>query len=202
VDLALEAFRGAFDQVPPQHSAKKVGGRRAYDLARRDRPVELAPVRVVVHELQRLDGPREGIVRLRVRAGSGFYVRALARDLGERLGCGAHLAALRRVASGTFDVADAIPLEDAERLGPELASRVIPPAEALADVRAVTVTAAGAVRVRHGNLVGPEYLSGAGAAAAAVEAPGGLLRVLGPDGALLALARPEGGALHPTLVLG
>src|SRR5262245_24831903 len=101
IERALEEFRGTFAQRPPSHSAKKIGGRKAYDMARRRQPVDLKPVEVTVRDLE-CTGREEDRLSIRVSATSGFYVRALARDLGERLGCGAHLMALRRTASGIF----------------------------------------------------------------------------------------------------
>jgi tRNA pseudouridine55 synthase len=198
VDTALNAFRGTFAQRPPSHSAKKVGGRKAYDLARRQEPVVLEPVDVTVSALERTgrDGPR---VSLRIEATSGFYVRALARDLGQRLGCGAHLEALRRARSEPFDVADALPLEDAERLGPALAERLITPAAALPSLPAVEVTAAGLKRAVHGNSLGPEHLAKGWLPPATSRAP---VRVLDAHGRLVALAQSRGGALHPVVVLG
>jgi tRNA pseudouridine55 synthase len=198
IDTALEAFRGTFQQVPPRHSAKKVAGRKAYELARRAQPVELAPVAVTVTALERLsfDG---AFLQIRVSAGSGFYVRALARDLGERLGCGAHLHALRRTRSGGFDIGQAIPLADAERLGTDLESRLIPAAEALPHLPSVTMTATGLTRAMHGNPVGPADLEGRWVPPATT---GGPVRLLAGDGRLVALAHSRGGALHPITVLG
>jgi tRNA pseudouridine55 synthase len=199
LDAALERFRGTFDQVPPNHSAKRVGGERAYDLARQARPVELKPVSVTVHALERT-GRAADLVDVRVTASSGFYVRSLARDLGRALGCGAHLASLRRTHSGSFDVARALPLEEAEGLGPGLAARLLSPAEALPELAAVTLTEAGLKRALHGNPVGPEHL-----AERRVPPPVGLkgpVRVLSSDGRLVALAQSRGGALHPVVVLG
>ncbi|MGE5834225.1 MAG: tRNA pseudouridine(55) synthase TruB, partial [Acidobacteriota bacterium] len=100
---AATAFRGTFDQLPPTHSAKRLGGHKAYDLARHAAPVELRPVPVTVHHLD-ITGRERELVHVRVTASAGFYVRALARDLGSALGCGAHLLALRRTRSGGFDV--------------------------------------------------------------------------------------------------
>jgi tRNA pseudouridine55 synthase len=198
VDAALDAFRGTFLQIPPRHSAKKVAGRKAYELARRAQPVELAPVPVTVSALERLslDGAD---LRIRVSAGSGFYVRALARDLGDRLGCGAHLQALRRTRSGGFDVADAIPLDEAERLGRDLESRLIQAAEALPHLPAVRMTASGLTRAMHGNPLGPADLEGRWVPPAGA---GGPIRLLAGDGRLVALAHARGGALHPVTVLG
>lgn len=198
IEAALSRFRGTIAQVPPAHSAKKVGGERAYTLARRAAAVELRPVPVTIHALDLVERHGDDL-HVRVTAGSGFYVRSLARDLGEALGCGGHLAALRRTASGPFAVADAIGLGEAERLGRELASRVIPPAAALPDLEAVSLTETGCRRARHGNAVGPEDIVGTGVAVGRAQA---LVRLLSPEGHLLALARPQGGALHPVTVLG
>jgi tRNA pseudouridine55 synthase len=200
IDAALAAFRGTFAQQPPRHSAKKIAGQRAYDLARRDQVVELKAVPVTVRTLDRtsLAGARLG---LHLTATSGFYVRSLARDLGERLGCGAHLAGLRRTRVGPFTIDRALGLDEAERAGRDLASRVIPPADALPDWPRVAATEAGLARVRHGNPIGPEHVVGPWPAAG----PGGATakaRVVGPDGRLVAVADLRGGALHPAVVLG
>jgi tRNA pseudouridine55 synthase len=198
VEAALDAFRGTFEQLPPNHSAKKVGGKKAYELARREQPVELKPVEVTVRSLDEVS-VADGLVRLVVTATSGFYVRALARDLGRALGCGGHLEDLRRTGSGAFDVADAIALDEAERLGAGLAARLIAPAEALPDLTAITLNEGGLKRALHGNTLAPEHLSGRWVPAASAAGP---VRVLAPDGQLVALAWSRGGALHPVVVLG
>ena len=196
---AMEGFRGPLEQTPPSHSAKRVQGERAYELARRAEPVTLAPVVVTIHALEWVDRAGD-LLRLRVTASSGFYVRALARDLGAALGCGAHLAALRRTRSGGFDVADALPLDDAERLGKGLSARLIAPADALPELASVRVTEAGLKRVAHGNAVGPDHLEAHWVPTGpAARQP---VRVLAPDGHLVALAHARGGALHPVVVLG
>lgn len=198
IQAAIDRFRGEISQVPPRHSAKHVAGERAYALARRAEPVPLSPVRVVVRRVE-WQGRAGDLVRLAVTASSGFYVRALARDLGNALGCGAHLAALRRTRSGSFSVADAVPLEEAEALGEGVVQRLLAPADALPQLPAVTATDVGIRRVRHGNPVGPEHLaSGWSAGLSGAVA----IRVLGPDGHLVALAHARGGALHPAVVLG
>lgn len=101
VQQALQHFVGEIAQVPPAFSAIKVAGRRAYDLARRGREPELAPRRVVVHRIE-LRGYEWPELRLFVECGRGFYVRSLARDIGEALGSGAYLTALRRTFVGPF----------------------------------------------------------------------------------------------------
>jgi tRNA pseudouridine55 synthase len=198
VEAALAAFRGTFDQLPPSHSAKKVAGQKAYDLARREKPVDLAPAAVTVRALEVL-GHEADLMRIRVTATSGFYVRALARDLGTALGCGAHLHALRRTGSGAFDVAQAMPLEQAEALRQEVAGRLLSPLAALPDLAAVTLTETGLKRALHGNSLGPEHLEGRVVPAGVAARP---VRVVGPDGRLVALAHARGGALHPVVVLG
>jgi tRNA pseudouridine55 synthase len=195
---ALENFLGDFEQVPPAHSAKKVNGKRAYALARRAIQPALKPVVVTVRNLEWL-GRQDDVVRVRMTTGTGFYVRAFARDLGLRLGCGGHLQALRRVASSGFDLKDAIELAEAERMGREVARRVIAPADALPHLTAVRVTEAGLRRVTHGNSVGPEHLDGQSLMGTAQTAD---IRILAPDGHLVALARLKAGALHPVVVLG
>ena len=200
IDAALEAFTGTFDQLPPIHSAKKIAGHKAYDLARKDEAVTLKPVQVTVKALERVS--RSGdLVSVVVSATSGFYVRSLARDLGERLGCGAHLASLRRTRSGRFDLSMAIPLEVAERLGAAVAEHVIPPARALDDLAAVTLTGPGLRRAIHGNPLSPEHLRER--SIPVVEGSSAKrIRILSEDGRLVALANARGGTLHPVVVLG
>lgn len=113
IEEALAELRGPLDQVPPQFSAKKVGGVAMHRRARMGETVALEPRRVTVHELEltALDLPE---IRFRVRCSSGTYVRALGRDLGAALGVGAHLTALRRTAVGRFTVEDALALDALE----------------------------------------------------------------------------------------
>ena len=111
IDAALQEFRGVILQTPPAFSAKKVDGRRAYERARKRQPVALAPIPVTVSDLVRLRAADPGVVRVRLVVGSGFYVRSFAHDLGQRLGCGAYLAELRRIRVGRFGLAEAVPFE-------------------------------------------------------------------------------------------
>jgi tRNA pseudouridine55 synthase len=110
VEEAIQAFIGDIDQVPPIFSAAKVGGRRAYVLARRGRDVELEPrrVRIDAIAIRRYDYP---VLDVEIRCGKGTYIRSLARDLGERLGCGGYVQELRRTCIGPFDVHNAVPLD-------------------------------------------------------------------------------------------
>jgi len=125
VERAIPALTGEIDQVPPAYSAKRVGGRRAYALARAGAAVELAPSRVRVDRWELLDW-RGDACDVRITCGGGTYIRSLARDLGRRAGSAAHLTALRRTRSGAFDVRDAAPLDDVREgkapLGPVTAA--------------------------------------------------------------------------------
>ena len=112
---------------------------------------------VTLRELEWL-GRTGDIVSFRVVTTAGFYVRALARDLGVQLGCGAHLASLRRTASGAYTVGKALSLDQAEGLGPDVAEHLIAPADAVGHLPAVRATPSGVRRVTHGNPVGPEHL--------------------------------------------
>lgn len=186
-------FTGRIGQVPPSYSAVKVGGRRAYDLARRGEAVELAPRTVDVFDL-RLDWAGEGRLRMTVRCGPGTYVRSLARDLGRELGCGAHLAALRRMRSGRFRVEDAWELGALERLAAagRVAEGVLPADEGVMDWDAAVLAAAGAGAFVRGNA----YVAGRAARVARRT------RVYGIDGEFLGVgAVEEGGVVRPVKVL-
>jgi tRNA pseudouridine55 synthase len=196
VEAALERFRGTYHQTPPPFSAKKIGGVASYTLARRQQAVALAAVPVTVSELV-LVHYRDGLATVRVTASAGFYVRSLAHDLGVALGCGAHLARLRRTRAGAFTEGQAVALEAIEGEGPEAATRVIPMQELLPDVPAARLTERGASRAGHGNALRPEDLEGPVPALS-----GGRIRLLDPQGRLLGLAEPRpGGLLQPVVVL-
>lgn len=111
VRAALEKFRGEIEQIPPMYSAKKIGGQKLYQLARRGQEIERPPVKIRIHELE-LTAFAPDQISFRVRCSAGTYVRALAHDLGQALGCGAYLEELRRVASGDFRIAEAAKLAD------------------------------------------------------------------------------------------
>ncbi|MDE3168289.1 MAG: tRNA pseudouridine(55) synthase TruB [Acidobacteriota bacterium] len=148
----LERFRGEFLQTPPPVSAKKVEGKRAYELARKNIAVELEPARVHVYELAVLsvDGP---LVKLRAHCSGGTYMRSIAHDVGLAMGCGAHLAELRRIASGEFDLSRARTLEQLERLAAEerLVDAFVPAANLLPGMPSVFVDDLTARHVRNGR---------------------------------------------------
>ncbi len=148
---AAAAFVGEIEQVPPMHSALKREGRPLYEYARAGVTLERAPRRVVIHEIETLAfvGSRATI---RVRCGKGTYIRTLAADIGERLGCGAHLAGLRRERVGALSVADAITLEALEALEPAARRARLAPADALlADLPRVDLDAPAEARFLHGQ---------------------------------------------------
>ncbi len=125
IERAAAAFRGEFLQSPPPYSAKKVKGRKFYEMARRGETVPVAPKKVRVSRLTFGRSDEEGRLPFSISCSSGTYVRAIASELGEKLGSGAHLEALRRTRIGEFDVADAVPLETFEQMPVE--KRLRPP---------------------------------------------------------------------------
>lgn len=118
LDAALERFRGTFEQLPPPVSAKKINGTPAYKLARKNLPVELQPVTITVSSLEVL-GFNSKSISVRVVCSAGTYLRSIAHDLGQALGCGAFLERLRRIASGEFRIEQAHTLEELEQLAGE-----------------------------------------------------------------------------------
>ena len=110
LEEVLTRFRGEILQVPPMYSAIKVNGQKLYDLARKGREVERQPRPVTIHELTLLGMEADGI-RLRVRCSKGTYIRTLCKDIGQALGCGGCMAALRRVAAGEYTIGNSIPLQ-------------------------------------------------------------------------------------------
>ena len=152
LEAALEPFRGEIAQRPPAVSAKKVEGRRAYELARKNIAVELAPVQIHVYELTLL-GMSDHEARLRVHCSGGAYMRSIAHDLGQALGCGAHLTELRRLASGEFEIDQARTLEQLAALAAEgrLIDAFVPPEKLLPGFPNVYVDELTAAQVRNGR---------------------------------------------------
>lgn len=153
ITAALPAFVGDIQQVPPQFSAVKVEGERAYDLARAGEEMDLSARPLFVESLVMLARPDADTVELELVCGKGGYVRSIARDLGQALGCLGHVLWLRRVWSGPFEAEDGLSLEDIDRLArtPELDAKVLPLEVGLADLPELRATAEGAVRLKNGN---------------------------------------------------
>jgi tRNA pseudouridine55 synthase len=192
VVASLAGFLGTQPQRPPQYSAKHAGGERSYVKARRGELVELPDVSVTVRriEMVRFQAP---LVTFRAEVSAGTYVRALARDLGDRLGVGAHLTSLRREAIGSLRVEDSVPLD---QLSPDA---VISARSVLGDLPAVELDTAARLAVAHGRAV---VDSGAGALrGGGTRGRGTVVGLLG-DGELIAVAKAEDGWLRPMVVLG
>ena len=157
VEAALAAFVGQIEQVPPMYSALKRDGKPLYEYARAGIELERAPRRVSIHELRLLDGGDDlagGRFVIEVRCSKGTYVRTLAADIGERLGCGAHLAALRRTGIGALDVAQAHSLAMLEELTAEARDALLLPLDSLlAGLAEARLDVADAARLRHGQAV-------------------------------------------------
>lgn len=196
IEAALRSWQGEHLQAPPPFSAKKIAGRRAHTLARAGTAVQPAPVRVRVTRLalERLDGP---VATLIMTCSAGFYVRALAHAIGEEVGAGACLQALRRTRSGEFGLDLAVTVDEVHRAPAEAMERMMPLAALLPHVPRVTLTAEGRARVSHGCEVSAGHASGG------FPEFSDWVRLVDPDGALVALARKgtTAGSLHPSVVL-
>ena len=183
LEEALSLFRGDIQQIPPMYSAIKVGGKKLYEIARRGGEVERKPRAVHIRELKLLGRGGEDWL-LDVTCSKGTYIRTLCHDIGETLGCGGCLSALRRIRAGEFSIENAFTLdairEAAER--GEAEGLLIPVDSLFQEYSALNIDARGEERIRCGNSF-------------PVSAAEGDYRVYGPNGAFLALARVFGGEL-------
>lgn len=192
IKAALGGFVGDIMQVPPKYSAVKIDGQRAYKLARDGEDFEVEARPLWVDELVMTGRPDADHVLLEMICGKGGYVRSIARDLGEALGCFGHVAWLRRVWSGPFEAKDGLSIEQINEMAhsPELDTHIRPLEEGLADLPMVSATAEGAARLRNGNpgmviAQGIEYGDECWAAF---------------DGHAVAVGRYKAGELHPSRV--
>ncbi len=200
VESGLEPLRGWLEQVPPDHSAVRIAGRRAYEMARHGEKPELKPRRVEIRSLELVDWdgsePSRPTATFEVRCSAGTYIRAIARDLGESLRCGAYLAALTRTASGPFRIEDAHSLDRAREVlaAGEAAQSLLPPDVGLEAYPRLELTAEDLDTLAKGQAVrqrGTSQLS---------TGPSGLLRIVDGAGRLAAMARYDAGKLHPEKV--
>jgi len=160
-ESALKQFIGEIEQVPPPYSAVKVKGRKAYEMAREGEEVNLQPRKIQVYNLDLLEwAPPEAVID--VYCSSGTYVRSLAHDMGETLGCGAHLVGLRRTKSGRFTLRDAVPLRKLRETfdNGTWYQYLIPAAEALSDWPAIELSQTQVEDVRHGHRIPAEAEKG------------------------------------------
>ncbi|MBP7000702.1 tRNA pseudouridine(55) synthase TruB [Amaricoccus sp.] len=189
IRAALPAFTGDILQIPPAVSAVHVDGRRAYELARAGEAPELAPRPLHVARLDLVEIPDTDTAVLEMTCGKGGYVRAVARDLGAALGCLGHVAWLRRLRAGPFDLAAALDLATLERLArsPDLDARLLPVAAGLAGLPEIPVDAPAAAALSRGMAVPVDAPDAPEAWTSAASRP-------------VALGRVAAGAFHPARV--
>lgn len=204
VERAVAAMQGEYWQTPPMFSAVKVGGKRLYELARKGEEIERRPRKVNLYriELRRYDAATQQATVF-VHCSKGTYVRSIAHELGEALGVGGHLTALRRLRSGPFSLDRAVPLPVildlvASGRAEELARFVVPMGEALAELPEARLDEVRARKVGFGMVLGSRDLEGSGLGA---QPDGTRVRVTGPDGRLLAVAEQKLGTLRYVRVL-
>jgi len=190
IEAALRRFVGAISQVPPMYSALRHGGRRLHELAREGITVEREPRQIIVHAIA-LEGLSLPDLTIRVQCGKGTYVRTLAADIGDTLGCGAALASLVRTRVGPYALAHAVSWEElrAARGGETLWPRVLPCDSALSSLPAVHLEPASALKFVHGQTV---------SAASRAE---GHCRVYAADGALLGVGSARANTVKPERLL-
>ena len=180
VEEVLTKFRGEILQVPPMYSALKINGQKLVDLARKGREVERQPRPITIHELTLLGMDADGI-HLRVRCSKGTYIRTLCKDIGEALGCGGCMAALRRVTAGEYTEVESVPLQTL--LETEDPGQYLRPVDSMfRNYPQVTLTPKQETRCRNGNSF-------------SVEMEAGTYRAYGQNGEFLMLAKVEDGIM-------
>lgn len=180
IEAVLEQFRGDILQVPPMYSALKVDGQKLCDLARKGKEVERKPRPITIHELTFLGFCDEGI-RLRVHCSKGTYIRTLCKDIGEKLGCGGCMAALRRISAGEYTIEESVPLDTLlETTEPEKYLRQVD--TMFRNYPAITLTENQEKRCRNGNSF-------------SIKKEDGTYRLYGQNGEFLALGKVESGIM-------
>lgn len=200
IEAAMSSLRGEIEQTPPMYSAKKVGGRKLYELARRGEEIERQPVRVIIHEFEALgdilaNDDSSADLRVRVVCSAGTYIRTLAEDLAKNLGSAAHLAELRRTRAGQFKIEEAITLEQLTELttAGSLTSHLISSRDALSDLALLELDETDARRVLNGNQLKSDVVWN-------YDQP---IRLCDPLGELLAVGfyDQERDVIHPRVVI-
>ncbi len=200
IRAVLPGFTGEIEQIPPLYSAIKVGGQRAYDLARAQADFELKPRKVTVHAITLEDLPDRDHAVFEVHCGKGTYMRSLARDLGRATGTVAHIVELRRLTVGPFTEADAISLDSLESMGhsPAALEQVLPVETALDDIPALALSETEANRLRCGQAVSMVARANRDRIS---ELSNGSIVFTTAGGKPVALARYEAGDIRPVRVL-
>ncbi len=193
IRAAAAGFSGETEQTPPAYSAKKVAGVPSHKLARAGKAVPLRPSRIMIYEFQ-IESYSQGLAEFGIRVSAGGYVRSVAHDLGQLLGCGAHLASLRRTAAGPFTIADALTLDQLTQFAKAGAlDRLLPhPRSLLPELPPVTADAVTAGRLRNGMAVNlPEFSASP------------MVKVFVSQRELMAVAKRVAGTLfQPMIVIG
>lgn len=202
LEKLFREFTGRLMQTPPPYSAKRIGGMRAYELARRNKPVKLEPVEIEVYALQLLafDGT---CARFAVECSGGTYVRSIAHDIGQKIGCGAHLESLRRTTVAEFTLDKGVTLEKLEEAVCEeaIANCIVPLEALLPDCPELIVHGREERSVRHGHQFELAQIERFGRGTGRVQ-PVSVLKIMNPDRRLIAIARHVSGSIyHPDLVL-
>ena len=180
VENVLQNFRGEIMQVPPMYSALKVNGQKLYDLARKGKTVERQPRPITIHELTLLSMEADGI-HLRVRCSKGTYIRTLCKDIGEALGCGGCMAALRRISAGEYTIEESVPLQTL--LETETPESYLRPVDSMfRNFPRVELTEKQEARCRNGNSF-------------SIQLEDGTYRAYGKDGEFLMLAKVDDGVM-------
>lgn len=183
LDRVLSCFVGEIEQTPPMYSAVRVNGKRLYELARKGIEVERKPRKITVYSIER-KGRESGDIVLDIKCSKGTYIRTLCSDIGERLGCGACMSALRRTEAGMFSVENAYTLDEVIReaeIG-DVSSLLLPTESIFSEYERITVSASAEAKVRNGNPV-------------SFSAQDGTYRVCSQQGEFLALGRCENGII-------
>ena len=176
----LDQFRGEIQQIPPMYSALKINGQKLCDLARKGKEVERKPRPITIHELTLL-GMEDDSIRLRVRCSKGTYIRTLCKDIGQTLGCGGCMKALRRIQAGEYTIAEAVPLQ--ELLETENAEQYLRAVDTMfRGFPAVTLSEKQELRCRNGNSF-------------SVKMEAGTYRAYSQSGEFLMLAKVEDGVM-------
>ncbi|MCY3834197.1 MAG: tRNA pseudouridine(55) synthase TruB [Chloroflexi bacterium] len=148
----MQDFIGEIEQVPPMHSAIKVGGRKLYELARQGRTIEREPRRVTIHAIKLLAW-RQPVADLEIECGAGTYIRSIANDMGAALGVGGYLKSLTRTASGLFKLEDSLALDAITAGGDDWLGGIVPPYDALSQFPRTILEADDAARLRQGRFI-------------------------------------------------
>jgi tRNA pseudouridine55 synthase len=191
VRMAAVQFHGQIEQMPPAFSAKKIGGKPAYKLAREGKPVELKPKTIHIHEFS-IEDMTGDAARFKIKVSAGGYVRSVAHELGQALGCGAHLSSLRRTQAGVFTLAQSFTLEALAELGVNIERSLLHPRTLLPEMPCVSGDSVALGKLRNGGQANLAEFSDAG-----------IVKVFAGQKELVAVAKRVAGTLfQPLMVLG